>query len=41
MIKLALIAFGLGVLYFAWMLWFLTKEDKKELKGERKWTKRN
>lgn len=37
MIKLALIGFGVGVLYFAAMIWFLTNEDTKELKGENQW----
>lgn len=40
-LTLALIAFGIEVLYLGWTLWFLTKEDKKELKGEKKWKKRN
>ena len=25
-IELAFIAFGVGILYFAWMVWYLTKD---------------
>lgn len=35
-LTLAFIAFGVGVIYLGWMIWFLTKEDKKEIK----WKKR-
>ena len=37
MIKVALIAFGIGLLYFAWLTWYLVKDDIREDRGKYPW----